>query len=84
LMGRAYKQLYVNAIAPAVKRNQKWLDRPHWPTTYPTSSNPASTSRQSVRQTIGIREGAQVSRAAATATCSRSDPIAWIGVAFKR
>jgi S1-C subfamily serine protease len=27
LMGRAYKQLYVNAIAPAVNRNQKWLDR---------------------------------------------------------
>jgi Trypsin-like peptidase domain/Tetratricopeptide Repeats-Sensor len=27
LMGRAYKQLYVNAIAPAVKRNQKWLDQ---------------------------------------------------------
>jgi len=26
LMGRAYKQLYVNATAPAVKRNQKWLD----------------------------------------------------------
>jgi trypsin-like peptidase/tetratricopeptide repeat protein len=26
LMGRAYKQLYVNAIAPAVTRNQKWLD----------------------------------------------------------
>jgi hypothetical protein len=26
LMGRAYKQLYVNAIAPTVKRNQKWLD----------------------------------------------------------
>jgi hypothetical protein len=27
LMGRAYKQLYVNAIAPTVKRNQKWLDQ---------------------------------------------------------
>ena len=27
LMGRAYKQLYVNAIAPAVGRNQKWLDQ---------------------------------------------------------
>jgi hypothetical protein len=27
LMGRAYKQLYVNAIAPTVNRNQKWLDR---------------------------------------------------------
>ena len=26
LKGRAYKQLYVNAIAPSVKRNQKWLD----------------------------------------------------------
>jgi hypothetical protein len=26
LMGRAYKQLYVNAIAPAVTRNQEWLD----------------------------------------------------------
>ena len=26
LMGRAYKQLYVNATAPAVKRNQKWLE----------------------------------------------------------
>ncbi len=27
LMGRAYKQLYVNAIAPTVNRNQKWLDQ---------------------------------------------------------
>jgi hypothetical protein len=27
LMGRAYKQLYVNAIAPTVKRKQKWLDQ---------------------------------------------------------
>src|SRR5262252_1231535 len=26
LMGRAYKQLYVNALAPSVQRNQKWLD----------------------------------------------------------
>lgn len=26
LKGRAYKQLYVNAIAPTVERNQKWLD----------------------------------------------------------
>ena len=26
LKGRAYKQLYVNATAPAVKRNQKWLE----------------------------------------------------------
>ena len=26
LMGRAYKQLYVNATAAAVKRNQKWLN----------------------------------------------------------
>lgn len=27
LLGRAYKQLYVNARAPSVKRNQKWLDQ---------------------------------------------------------
>jgi hypothetical protein len=27
LMGRAYKQLYVNAIAPTVNRNQQWLDQ---------------------------------------------------------
>ena len=26
LKGRAYKQLYVNAVAPTVERNQKWLD----------------------------------------------------------
>jgi hypothetical protein len=26
LKGRAYKQLYVNATAPSVERNQKWLD----------------------------------------------------------
>jgi hypothetical protein len=26
LKGRAYKQLYVNAAAPSVTRNQKWLD----------------------------------------------------------
>jgi S1-C subfamily serine protease len=26
LKGRAYKQLYVNALAPSVGRNQKWLD----------------------------------------------------------
>ncbi len=27
LMGRAYKQLYMNAAAPTVNCNQKWLDR---------------------------------------------------------
>ena len=26
LKGRAYKQLYVNAVAPTVERNQEWLD----------------------------------------------------------
>jgi hypothetical protein len=27
LLGRAYKQMYVNAIAPTVNRNRKWLDQ---------------------------------------------------------
>jgi hypothetical protein len=55
LMSRAYKQLYVNATAPAVKRNQKWLEeaatRPQRPgrTALPDRPGPSRSRRQVAR-----------------------------------